>query len=104
LYKIPFLATHYLNHLERGHNISVLEFLAMHYWGEDMNDDDHEEDMKLPFKKTDTTNSTLILLVPGHSSFLVYLSLPLEGSFPVYSPDNFTNKSVGSLFKPPRYA
>jgi hypothetical protein len=44
------LAIHFIDHSQRQPDISFLDFLSMHYWGTDLNDNDTEEDQKLPFK------------------------------------------------------
>lgn len=51
LFKAPLLVSHYIDHTSRNPKINFVDFLAMHYWGKDMIDNDGNQDMKLPFKK-----------------------------------------------------
>lgn len=51
LFKAPLLVSHYIDHTSRNPNINFVDFLSMHYWGNDIVDNDSKQDMKLPFKK-----------------------------------------------------
>lgn len=50
LYKLPFLVQHFIKHKHEDKNLSLIQFLAIHYTHGDVNDKDMQEDMKLPFK------------------------------------------------------
>lgn len=50
-YKLPVLLEHFSEH-KKLHNVSFIDFLEMHYWGEDRNDDDDDRDLQLPFKSS----------------------------------------------------
>ncbi|KKX48475.1 hypothetical protein L950_0220790 [Sphingobacterium sp. IITKGP-BTPF85] len=53
LLKFPMLVEHYFEHKEKSPQISVIEFLALHYEGNHLenhpHDDDYDQDQKLPF-------------------------------------------------------
>lgn len=51
VFKVPLLVSHYIDHVSRNPKINFVDFLAMHYWGNDILDHDGNQDMKLPFKK-----------------------------------------------------
>ncbi len=48
LFKIPQLVNHFFQHHRQNPDINFIEFLAMHYGGDDGTDDDDFEDNKLP--------------------------------------------------------
>lgn len=54
LLKVPALVEHYKEHCARNANITVLDFVFMHYIGDDGVRDDDNRDMQLPFKKYNT--------------------------------------------------
>ncbi|WP_343693677.1 hypothetical protein [Chitinophaga sp.] len=53
LLKLPYIFKHFAQHHRQDSHLSFLGFLAMHYLHGSPHDSDYEEDMKLPFKRTD---------------------------------------------------
>lgn len=53
LLKFPMLVEHYFEHKERNPEVTVLQFLEIHYAGNHLenhpHDEDYKEDQKLPF-------------------------------------------------------
>lgn len=49
LLKVPILISHYLEH-KASSNLTLSQFLSMHYAQGDVKDADYAKDMKLPFK------------------------------------------------------
>jgi hypothetical protein len=49
LSKLPYLFEHFTRHQREDHNMSFLEFLAMHYENQKHHDQDHQNHHKLPF-------------------------------------------------------
>lgn len=54
LLKLPLLVQHYMKHKVCDDSITFLDFLDEHYGHGNVMDGDYEEDMKLPFKKTES--------------------------------------------------
>lgn len=100
--KLPKLYQHFSIHNEIGPPITLMEFLSMHYWGQDLEDDDDQEDMKLPFKKYDLTAFSFVFV----SNKKTYLFKPdqihLEKKFGLSKPDNYCRSYIISLFRPPQ--
>lgn len=101
IFKIPILVVHYFEHQERGPDITVIAFLAMHYWGQDINDNDQERDMQLPFKKFDISQSVTALFFHQSSQFN-FNDFPSETKYTVTNSEDHISQHFGSLFKPPR--
>lgn len=81
--------------------MGVLDFLEMHYLGKDIDDNDQDEDMKLPFKKIDGSHS-LSLAIPQSRVVLQdaeYRDLYTRSPFKYYFA--FSEPAFGSLFRPP---
>ncbi len=99
LFKLPVLFQHYSEH-QQGSPLSFAEYLDMHYWGQDIEDDDDDRDMQLPFKQVDcgaihtvfipTNLFAMNCFVPDvcfeHSDFRTVL---------------YSNPNQGELFRPP---
>lgn len=48
--KIPAFITHFTEHQQQNKDITLWEFLCIHYAHGDVKDADYKKDMKLPFK------------------------------------------------------
>lgn len=73
----------------------------MHYLGQDINDNDEEEDMKLPFKKIDG-HYIISLAIPTDKFVMVKAtSLKMNDSKVFCYQLTHSNPSFGSLFRPP---
>lgn len=91
-----------MEHRERDNSIGMLEFLSMHYWGQDINDNDQDRDMQLPFKDVDQNAATQVVLMPQYS---LSISRPLvAGNIdqPVFSDPDHSDPALAALFRPPR--
>ncbi len=53
LLKLPFLIEHFFEHKEQTQSITIWEFLSLHYAHHSDQDNDDEQDRKLPFKSHD---------------------------------------------------
>ncbi len=101
-FKLPSLVRHFTEHKSLNSDIDFMDFLAMHYWGEDLDDDDDEKDMQLPFKKIDLQQSVFLYVAPYISYAFQKLSRPEK---PDYCPGRTQvayNTLLDSLFRPPR--
>jgi hypothetical protein len=100
LIKVPVLYTHFVEHSRLDPSVDFCTFLEWHYWGDDLNDQDDDKDMQLPFKKIE------------HQSLIVYAfvnkvvshnnSWPIALSFNLERPQVYFNPAPASLFRPPR--
>ncbi|WP_051666286.1 hypothetical protein [Pedobacter sp. R20-19] len=99
--KTPQLVFHYLQHHEIDSKITFLTFLEMHYLGNDLNDNDEDEDMKLPFKKIDGHHSISIAVPSEVIVLLNFIPTPISDSIQSEYTFLHSNPSPGSLFRPP---
>jgi len=61
LLRLPVLFEHFSEHKASNSGISFVDFLDMHYSGNDLDDKDQERDKQLPFK---SYGGSAILLLP----------------------------------------
>lgn len=102
LAKIPALCGHFQEHQALNPEIGFFSYLSMHYWGEDLNDDDDERDMQLPFKKHDV-NTPAFLFVPANKIIVLKPTVwSVERDFCLDRTVFYFNPAQGSLFRPPR--
>lgn len=91
-----------MQHYELNNEVGIFDFIEMHYLGSDIDDNDDEDDMQLPFKKI-TSQGHLSQGIP--ISKLVFV--PQDFSGIVITPCNIyidvlVDPALGSLFRPPR--
>lgn len=65
LFKLPKLVMHYEQHHKNNPSIGFVDFIAMHYWGDDGNPSDDNEDNQLPFKDIhyDTSFTSIAIMI-----------------------------------------
>jgi hypothetical protein len=91
-----------MEHQQLDRSISILDFLSMHYWGQDINDNDQDRDMQLPFKTGEQNTNAQVVVIP---SFQINIGKPpvtVRSSQPVISDADLTNPALAALFRPPR--
>ncbi|CAL1519827.1 hypothetical protein [Chitinophaga sp. MM2321] len=102
LLKLPALVTHYHDHQQRNRDISVMDYLCMHYWGED-NDNDDEQDRQLPYKNVDFSTIQLSY-IPLAKVITIrqqeHRSLDIH--YPVLKDNYFPEPAMRALFRPPK--
>lgn len=102
LFKLPVLAAHFNEHRTQNPEISFTDFLAMHYGGDDHNDNDQERDEQLPFKKITESHDFQAIFLPDNTA-----DEPLSGftttsmELPVPQDENRSNPALDGLFRPP---
>lgn len=101
LVKLPVLVQHFQEHRERDSRVTLLEFLAMHYWGQDINDDDDARDRQLPFKDETCVHfssyDTPLHRIEAPTPVTFFLS-----SLAPHISVAFPHTVHGSLFRPPQ--
>jgi hypothetical protein len=105
LLKLPLLVGHYLEHQTNTENLSIYQFLYIHYANGNVKDADYEKDMKLPFK----ANNNFLLqtnVISPPSIFIVTpnknLSKIIQKKF-FYTNDRLiTSAYLSNIWQPPK--
>ncbi|MCW3071594.1 MAG: hypothetical protein JWO44_1484 [Bacteroidetes bacterium] len=100
LVKLPVFLKHYSEHQQKDPGLSVLKFIAMHYYGNDMDDSDNATDAKLPFKSHTAPASFYCVLQPNTSGIRTYeLNSPAPGeAYYLYKPQ----QTAFEIWQPPK--
>lgn len=102
VYKVPLLVRHFAEHKSLNESITFMDFLSMHYLGKDINDNDDDKDMQLPFKKIET-HAFSFLFAPNPLSLpLPRTYMPVKAEYGPAIPQIDYSTILGSLFRPPR--
>ncbi|WP_343586408.1 hypothetical protein [Flavobacterium sp.] len=100
-YKLPILIAHYQEH-NKLQNVSFVDFLSMHYWGEDLNDNDDDRDMQLPFKVISSASFHFVFILDDKDLLPVLFNPEFpQSKIPTYRSDLFSDPNLLSLFRPP---
>ena len=101
LLKVPVLIEHYVEHQDQNSNLAFTDYLAMHYWGKDINDKDDARDKELPFKNIDH-HASYFVFIPNRI-YTSNLCIIPEASQIVINYSNTLRHSphLGALLRPP---
>ena len=102
LWKLPTLIQHFKEHNQRDSKVSMAEFLSMHYWGKDINDNDQAQDQQLPFK--DFSNYVLRpFFFSSAKTFTIRTDFDFfKKDFPLTKDTFFPDTYLSSLYRPPQ--
>ncbi|NLU95714.1 hypothetical protein [Chitinophaga sp. Ak27] len=104
LLKIPMLVVHYKEHQQRNHQLSITDFLCIHYLLPDDGDNDADRDMQLPYKTIDV-NLLHHAFVPLAKAITVNRQpqqTPIAMNYPILRDYHLPEPALSSLFRPPR--
>lgn len=98
--KLPLLFHHFHHHHDQ--NLSVSDFLNMHYMHSGKHHSDHDEDMQLPFKKHDQHFLASVFNCIKADPIVISGSIPQSiGSFPdIYF--GLSSTFFGTIWQPPQ--
>jgi hypothetical protein len=103
--KLPFLVEHFVEYQKGNSESSLWGFLCMHYVSGDMNDNDNDKDMKLPFKSHEDC-SNLNLEPFTANVFSSEIIKPIINETQTFPPRNesFLNSTFQSnIWQPPKF-
>jgi hypothetical protein len=107
LFKLPMLAEHFIEHQQAKPQISLWEFLCVHYAHGEVMDHDFDQDMKLPFKSHSGCSCSVLSYIEPIPHFdLSRINLfptgQTEKNFGYQS--HFIPKFSHSIWQPPKIA
>lgn len=104
LVKLPILVEHFIEHKEKNSNLSLWEFLNMHYAQSDDHDGDRDKDMKLPFKSHDgCINTTIVALPSTNIGTLSAKPICIEKkAYSIYTENFLSSSHLSSIWQPPK--
>ena len=101
LAKLPVFISHYFEHQTQNPQLSLLEFVALHYFNGDVHDEDYAEDMKLPFKQTCIEHALVYVPLFQSISITKSIEIPTQVSW-FYRQDKQLSSFISDIWNPPR--
>lgn len=100
--KVPAMLEHYKEHTSIKPGITFLDFIVMHYIGDDGVADDESKDMQLPFKKSDRAP-----VLEAYTATVVEVCAPyphqiINRTYPLFTANYLQDPYTGALLKPPQ--
>ncbi len=104
LAKLPILIEHFAEHKQKNKDLSLLDFLYMHYSQSANKDADYDKDMKLPFKSHDGCISVIAFgFIPTtFNCETVKPVFSIEKSYSTYTEEFLTSSYLASIWQPPK--
>lgn len=105
LLKFPLLVDHYFEHVSKDEKVTVISFFEMHYFSDTKPDADHEKDMKLPYKTSETDHGSNPVVVAHHEYAVTSWLLSTQNHkkvFPVLD-SHYLFLNFGSVWQPPKF-
>ena len=104
LLKFPEFVIHFFEHKEQNKDLTLWEFVNIHYAQGDVKYADYDKDMKLPFKTHDNCSAQMNVNVPP--SFLIISNKPTyinasKNTF-LHMKDRFISSYLSSIWQPPK--
>ena len=104
LLKLPVVFMHYQEHKVLNKDLTILEFLDIHYMHGSPHDDDYDRDMQLPFKTPIPSTVITLNFVPPLPFFFCMkkvLSVEKKQRLP-YTNSRYSYHFHSSIWQPPR--
>lgn len=101
---IPNIFQHFQAHRQWNAGATFLDFISMHYMGNDGIDGDNSADHELPFMHFYHSTTQFATTPPSVCSSLTVLKKVALVNFTVSNDDSHQPPFVGSLLRPPRMA
>lgn len=105
LLKLPFLVEHFIEHKEQNKDITLWQFLCLHYAEKNVMDADYEKDMKLPFKSHDCCGNSIVAYITEAIPVFLFKEKPVyheAKSFSIYEEAFCISSFHSNIWQPPK--
>lgn len=104
LLKLPSFVNHFIEHKEQNKDITLWQFLCIHYAHGDVKDADYDKDMKLPFKTHDNFSIQRSVAVPPADLIIsnkrTYINA--KKNIHILTNDSVISSYFSSIWQPPK--
>ncbi|HNA01338.1 MAG TPA: hypothetical protein PLN49_10775 [Ferruginibacter sp.] len=104
LFKVPALVQHYYEHKAENNDISLADFIVLHYFSNAPRDKDYDRDMQLPFKMTDCLSSSALTVPPVISYSAERPDFFIKRSYPAVKNNSILPSHSAKIWQPPKMA
>lgn len=103
LWKLPIFISHFIEHRQESPNITVVDFVALHYFSGDERDADYARDEQLPFRdNSESMIGAISSIVPSAASINYQYDILYLITRTPETQDGKPSRSQASIWQPPR--
>lgn len=105
LLKLGYFVEHYIEHKSINEELSILDFIDIHYVQPTVIDDDYAEDMQLPFKTHNDCHSSILNNIINDTNREISIITPFityAAQHKAYINPTIKSQYLDEIFQPPR--
>jgi len=103
LTKMGAFINHYKEHRQENRDLTLIDFIIIHYFSGNIVDADYAQDMQLPFKTVDCSNSIPTVTLPLPEFFDFNPSVLIKSrALPPYDQSVLPSSHLDDIWQPPK--
>ncbi|WP_460554120.1 hypothetical protein [Ferruginibacter profundus] len=102
VFKLPVLLQHLAEHRAHNKNMSVADFVILHYFSGNPKDKDYDRDMQLPFKTTECAAMVNVAIIPTPSYSIKLPAYFIDINYPSLANSRERFSHTADIWQPPR--
>ncbi len=101
---MPVLVAHFMEHKSLNEDITLVQFLKMHYVEDIAKNGDYESDKKLPFKTHDSCHAQISITTPPSLVFTIKKAIffSVKKDKQAFYQSTLESSFLASIWQPPR--
>jgi hypothetical protein len=103
LVKLDAFVAHYAEHRQENKDITLIDFIVIHYFSGNIVDDDYSKDMQLPFKNVDCNNfiPSITFALPEFLDLKTCATVKSD-MLPIYDQSMLPSSHLSDIWQPPK--
>jgi hypothetical protein len=102
LFNLRILFQHFAEHQQEKKDISIVDFIVLHYFSGSLKDKDYEKDMQLPFKAVDCAYAASIALIPAQFTTVTEPVVFTTLKYSALKNNNIPSSHSADIWQPPK--
>ena len=103
LWKLPIFISHFIEHREESPDITLLNFITLHYFSGDVRDSDYARDEQLPFRdNSECLIGAISSIVPSSPTITYQSDILYLISYAPKTQDGKPSRYQTDIWQPPR--
>lgn len=104
LFNLRILFQHFAEHKQEKEDISIIDFIVLHYFSGGVKDKDYEKDMQLPFKAVDCAYAASIALIPAQVTAVTEPVVFTTLTYSALKNNNIPSSHSADIWQPPKFS
>lgn len=104
LFNLRILFQHFAEHKQEKEDISIIDFIVLHYFSGGVKDKDYEKDMQLPFKAVDCAYAASVALIPAQVTAVTEPVVFTTLTYSALKNNNIPSSHSADIWQPPKFS